>query len=306
VDENSPREGVAVSLNLRLPSTQIAAQEHGPTALAAIKSSFDDLIEQLTKHKDHLRAQTKWIRRRRVGRTRPAPQVPFEETLAAVKPQQASEEDIQSYINANIRRLERFVDRELRFRANNGDLVRDAVTREEIIDEAVANALGDDQQKPDRVGIEAWLYRLAVRAIQQVARENRDGDGEMLPLEESMRQQNVRGSDEPQLQYHQPDEMITRETILRNPTVATPEEIAFSDEMISLVELSLAGMKREDQEAFVLDAIEGFTPEEIAAISDRPAEEVRESIRRARERLQKTLTVPDEFKDKLLQHTKTA
>jgi DNA-directed RNA polymerase specialized sigma24 family protein len=145
-----------------------------------------------------------------------------------------------------------------------------------------------------------------VRAIQQVARENRDGDGEMLPLEESMRQQNVRGSDEPQLQYHQPDEMITRETILRNPTVATPEEIAFSDEMISLVELSLAGMKREDQEAFVLDAIEGFTPEEIAAISDRPAEEVRESIRRARERLQKTLTVPDEFKDKLLQHTKTA
>ena len=305
VDENSPREGFAVSLNLRLPSGQMAAQEHGPTAAAAIKSGFEDLIEQLTKHKDHLRSETKWIRRRRVGRTRPQPQVPFEETFAAVQPAQATEEDVQSWINANLPRLLRFVDRELRYRLNNGDLAPDTVTREEVVDEAVANALGDDQQKPDRIGLEAWLYRLAVRAIDEVARRERDRV-ETVPLEESARQQNVRGSDEAHLQFHQPDDMFTQENLIANPGVATPEEIAYSDEMITLLEANLLGASREDRDAFILFAVEGFTPEEIAAISDRTVEQVHESVRRVREQLRKTMSVPGELKDRLLQETRSA
>ncbi|HEX9255851.1 MAG TPA: hypothetical protein VF938_09905, partial [Candidatus Angelobacter sp.] len=55
LEQNSAREGMVISLNLRLPSGQMAAQQSGPTAVAAIKGSFDDLLEQLSRHKDRLR-----------------------------------------------------------------------------------------------------------------------------------------------------------------------------------------------------------------------------------------------------------
>src|ERR1700716_2550518 len=60
----------SVSLNLRLPSGQMAAQRSGENALAATKSAFADLISQVTKHKDLLRGH--WTRKslRRGGRER--------------------------------------------------------------------------------------------------------------------------------------------------------------------------------------------------------------------------------------------
>jgi RNA polymerase sigma factor (sigma-70 family) len=305
VDENSPRMGFAISLNLRLPSGQLAAQEQGSSLEGATKAAFNDLLEQVAKHKDHLRSQYKWPRRRRVGRTRPQPQVPFEDTIAAVHPSTATGQDITSWINANLRRLERFVDRELRFRFNSGELPPETITREEVIDEVVATALSEENIIPERLGLEAWLFRLARTTIDSVARQNRDGV-ETLPLEASMRQQNVRGSDEAVLQYHQPDETMTRENIIRDPRLATPEDIAASDEMITMVELALLGATREERDAFILFAIEGFTVHEISAISDLKPEQVRAAIKRARERLRRTITEPNEFKDQLLQHSKTA
>src|SRR5512146_2263162 len=192
IAQNSAREGLSVSLNLRLPSGQMQASGVGTTGVAALKSAFDDLIEQVTKHKDLLRNQHKWAHPRRVGRTRPRPQGPFAETLAAVKLPTVSPDDISSYVNANLYRLIRFVDRELRFRANNGQLRPGQVTREEVIDETIATALGDGVEKPERLALEPWLYRLAMRAIDELALRNSEHDAS-VPLDKSHRRQNVTG-----------------------------------------------------------------------------------------------------------------
>src|SRR5215831_10876811 len=61
VEESSAREGFIVSLNLRLPSGQMAAQEKSPVAATAIKAAFDALIEQLKRHKQVLRSKHKWV-----------------------------------------------------------------------------------------------------------------------------------------------------------------------------------------------------------------------------------------------------
>ena len=292
-------------MNLRLPSGQMAAQEKSPTATIAIKDVFDDLKEQLTKHKDLLRNQHKWPRWRRVERARPQPQVPFEETVAAVQPPTVSSEDISSWVNANLYRLQRFVERELRFRENAGELAPDTLKPEEVIDEAVANALGDGMEKPERLALEPWLYRLATRAIDDLSSRGQENVA-AVPLQKSQRPANVRGSDEPQLQYHQPDEQLIAQDTIPDSRVATPEEIAASDEMITLVEAALLSASRPDREAFILYVIEGFTIDEIAAITDRKSEEVRASIAAAREHLRASLPIPNEFRDKLLQHSKTA
>src|SRR4029077_10013088 len=72
--ENS--RSASTSLNLRLPSGQMAAQKSGENALAAVKSAFADLMSQVTKHKELLRGH--WTRKstRRGGRApllRPEP-----------------------------------------------------------------------------------------------------------------------------------------------------------------------------------------------------------------------------------------
>ena len=64
VEQNSPREGTTVSLNLRLPSGQMAVQKSASTAASAVKAAFDDLLQQVSKHKDLLRNSHKWQRRR--------------------------------------------------------------------------------------------------------------------------------------------------------------------------------------------------------------------------------------------------
>jgi len=305
VEQNSVREGFLVSLNLRLPSGQMAAQERSPNATTAIKGAFEDLLEQLIKHKDHLRNTHKWPRWRRGGRSRPEPQVPFEETVAVVQPPTVSSEDISTYVNANLSRLQRFVERELRYRESVDQLAAEALTPWEIINEAVANALGDGLEKPERLSLEPWLYRLSMRAIDDLAARAGEAPGD-VPLQRSQRAPNVRASDEPQLQYHQPDEQLIAQDIIPDRGTATPEDIAASDEMITLVEAALLSAPRENREAFILNAIEGFTVQEIAAITDRNAEQVRASVNAARDHLRKALPIPNEFRDKLLQHTRTA
>ena len=242
-----------------------------------------------------------------MDRTRTVPQVPFENTLAAVQPDSVSEADISTYVNANLSRLQRFVERELRYRESNGELRPYQLNPKEVIGEAIANALGQED-RPEKLRIEPWLYRLSLVAIRNLS--ERSGDGvDSVHLEDSPRRRSstiAEGSDESMLQFHQPDETITSESIIADPGVANPEQSAASDEMVGLVERALLGATQQDREAFLLFGIEGFTVDEISAISTRSSEDVRRSIKSAREHLQKHLPVPGEFKDKLLQHTKIA
>ena len=60
----------------------------------------------------------------------------------------------------------------------------------------------------------------------------------------------------------------------RRRRTATPEEIAYSDEMVRFVQFALRGAVPADREAFILHALEGFSAEEIASITDRKLEQV--------------------------------
>src|SRR5579884_1976605 len=112
IEERSGREGFDVRLDLRLPSGDIAARQQAKQVDTAIRGAFDDLLQQVGKHKDRLRAQHQWPNRRRAAKSREVPHVPFEDTVAAVQPASISDDDISSYVNANLPRLQRFVDRE--------------------------------------------------------------------------------------------------------------------------------------------------------------------------------------------------
>lgn len=297
VEEGSAREGASVSLNLRLPSGQMAVQASASTAAAAVKSAFEDLLQQVNKHKEILRASHKWQRGRRGDTARPAAparEVPFEQTLAAVFPPTISGDDIRSYVNANLSRLERFVEREIYFREAQEIIPRDTLSKEEVIDETIAAALGDGQEKPERLALEPWLYRLALRALDDLSQTD-DSSENAMPLEESARRRNVKGSDEPELQFHQPDESITGATVIADSRVATPEQILASDEIMRLIASSLRDLGSGPREAFILYALEGFTVDEIGAITGHPADRILAFISSARDHLRKAPGLAREF-----------
>jgi DNA-directed RNA polymerase specialized sigma24 family protein/ribosome-associated translation inhibitor RaiA len=297
VEEVSAREGTSVSLNLRLPSGQLAVQAKAETAAAAVKSAFEDLLQQVNKHKEILRSSHKWQRGRRGGSARPGAamsEVPFEQTLAAISPPKVSGDDVRSYVNANLGRLERFVEREIYFREAQEAIVPGTLSKEEVIDEAIAAALGDGQEKPERLALEPWLYRLALRALDELSHTD-ESDGNAVHLEDSARRRNVKASDEAELQFHQPDESITGETVIPDSRVATPEQIMASDEMLRLIASALRDLGSGPREAFILHAIEGFSVGEIMAITGLPADRVLAFISAAREHLRRAPALAREF-----------
>jgi DNA-directed RNA polymerase specialized sigma24 family protein/ribosome-associated translation inhibitor RaiA len=303
VEELSAREGTSVSLNLRLPSGQMSVHSKAPTATAAVKIAFEDLLQQAGKHKDLLRSTHKWPRRRHETSARRNISVPFEETLAAVFPATVSSDDVRSYVNANLSRLERFVEREIYFREAADMVAPDAISKEEVIDETIAAALSDGpgktgHEKPERLALEPWLYRLAIDALDELSRPER-ADGSAVRLEESARRQNVKASDEPGLQFHQPDEAITEEVIIADVRVATPEQIVGSDEMMHLIAAALLDVTAADREAFILHAIEGFALDEISAITGKPPDRVAASISAARDHLRKSPALARQFKGRM-------
>jgi len=298
VEEVSAREGVSVSLNLRLPSGQMAAQVSAATAATAIKMGFEDLLQQVNKHKEILRASHKWHRGKRGNASRlsgAVREVPFETTLAAVFPPTISADDIRSYVNVNLARLDRFVEREIFFREAHELIAPDSVSKEEVIDEAIAAALSEGQEKPEKLALEPWLYRQAMRALDDLSRTD-ETDSNAVHLEESARRRNVKASDEPELQFHQPDESITEETVIPDSRVATPEQIIASDELLRLIASALRDLGSGPREAFILHALEGFSVQEIGAITGLPEDRVMTFVSAARDHLRRHPEVARQFR----------
>jgi RNA polymerase sigma factor (sigma-70 family) len=324
--EQENNRSASASLNLRLPSGQMAAQRSGENALAAVKSAFADLFSRVTKHKDLLRGQ--WTQKsvRREGRGRltqmpmPAEPVPTRtagakhaEPILAVVPQMpaiaartdgAVVADVEMWLSGNLRKLEEFVDQELNFQVEADQIREDQITREEVIDEVIVSALSHLDGRRQLLSPESWFHRLALQAIRRLIHDNADIAN--ISLDESAGIQNVTGSDENVLQYHQPDDSLPEESVIRDESVRTPEEIMAGDEMVDQLDVVLREVQAQDREAFVLYTLEGFTVDEISRLAGRPAEQVRQSIHDARTHIQQKLPTQNQLRRSLLLHSRVA
>jgi RNA polymerase sigma factor (sigma-70 family) len=314
-----------MSLNLRLPSGQMAVQRSGENALAAVKSAFADLLSQVTKHKDMLRGQ--WTRKslRRTGRERLAT-MPASELLPAkgngekrvqihrvatppkpvpaAKTDEAAVADVELWLSANLLKLEEFIDQELRFQVETDRIREDQITREEVLDEVIVSALSQEDGKTQLLSPESWFHRLALQAIRRLIHDNADTAN--ISLDAPAGIQNVTGSDENVLQYHQPDDSLPEESIIRDESVRTPEEIMAGDEMVAQLDIVLREVRSNDREAFVLYTLEGFTVDEISRLAGRPAEQVRQSIHDARTHIKEKLPAQNQLRRSLLHHSRVA
>jgi RNA polymerase sigma factor (sigma-70 family) len=212
--------------------------------------------------------------------------------------------DVELWLSANLRKLEEFIDQEINFQVESDRIREDQITREEVIDEVIVSALSHEGGKMELLSPEGWFHRLAVQAIRRLIHDNADTAN--ISLDAPAGIQNVTGSDENVLQYHQPDDSLPEESIIRDESVRTPEEIMAGDEMVAQLDLVLGGVKAGDREAFVLYTLEGFTVEEISRLAGRSAEQVRQSIHDARVHIQQKLPTQNQLRKSLLHHSRVA
>jgi RNA polymerase sigma factor (sigma-70 family) len=303
-------QGATTSLNLRLPSGQMAAQNTALTIQQAVKGAFSDLVGQLTRHKEQLRGGWNWKGRRREAGTAPMPAQPESPPgEGGVKPENL---DVAMWINANLARLQQFIDRELRYRVSIGEIREDQITRDEVVDEVVVGALTAQEEnelaagegRVERRALESRLYRLALLAVRGLT--NSTADIAAVSLDAPAGVPNVTGSDENHLQYHQTDDALPEESVIADESAKSPEELFASEEMVRQLDRVLRGVTMADREAFVLYVLEGFTVEEIARIAGHPPEQVRKSIHHVREVVRRKLHTADEFRRSLLRRAQVA
>ena len=227
---------------------------------------------------------------------RPVPQEDFVRDVAAAK--------LETWLSANLRGLEKFVDREIQFQVE-AEQVRDGqITREEVIDEVILSALSQEDGKAQLLSLESWFHRFALQAIRRLITAN--ADTASISLDGPAGTQNVTGSDENVLQYHQPDDSLPEESVIRDVTVRTPEEIMVGDEMVAQLEAALHGVGKQEREAFVLFTLEGFTVEEIARLTGLAPDQVRESVHQARKHIQQKLPPQSQLIGSLMGHSRVA
>jgi RNA polymerase sigma factor (sigma-70 family) len=302
----------------------MASQKPGENALASIKSAFSDLFSQLTKHKDVLRGHLTGKASRRESRERltqaPSPAGPVRTKndgvkkgeipralavpVTAAKTDGAVVADVEMWLSANLRKLEEFIDQELNIQVAAERVREDQITREEVVDEVIVSALSQEDGKAQLLSPESWFHRLALQAIRRLIHANADTG--TISLDAPAGIQNVSGSDENVLQYHQPDDSLPEESIIRDQNVRTPEEIMAGDEMVAQLDILLHEVRALDREAFVLYTLEGFTVDEISRLAGRPAEQVRQSIHHARTHIQQKLPMQNQLRKSLLHHSRVA
>jgi RNA polymerase sigma factor (sigma-70 family) len=297
--EEAPKSGFTVALNLRLPAGQMTARASTETLHAAIRIAFDDLTDQLRKHKEHLRSEYRYPRVRGVERQRIEPQVAFESTLAAVKLEKISSLDVTGFVNANLDRLRGYVERELRFRRDSGQRRLAEVSAEEVIDEVIANALDEHQPRPEKIALEPWLYRLSRSAMDRLGNQLNSAVHPVRLDEEEIHP--VADVDlEEMRQFYHPDESITNENLIADQHGSTPEDEASREELMAMVERSLRHATPPQREAFLLFTMEGFRLAEIASITERTLEQVQADVKIAREHLRRSLMAAGERRQKLV------
>ena len=155
------------------------------------------------------------------------------------------------------------------------------------MDEAIVRALGNGGEKPERLALEPGFYRLAMRAIDMNWPPAPTSTTATCIWKNPRAKRNARASDvSRKLQFHQPDEAISARTLSPTAAFRLPNKSHPPSEMLRLVEIALRGTHRTAREPSILQAIEGFTEEEIAAITDRKPDEIRASVKAACEHLE--------------------
>ncbi len=295
----------SVSLNLRLPSGQVAAQQSGTSLLTIIKSAFADLLSQISKHKELLRGRWRHKRERGVIEVaEPESAASADARSRAQSDQVPQNGELEKWLSTNLAALKNFIEHELQYRISTGELRRDQITPEEVMDEAVLSALSHENGRAALLPSDRWFQRLALQAIRRLVGATAETGN--FSLDDPAGTENAVGDADNILRHLPPDEAPPEEILIGNLGDPSPEQLLATEEMVGQLDAVLREVGALEREAFVLYTLEGFTIDEISRLVGQPPEQVRQAIRKARQHVERKLPPQNDLKRPLLGRSRVA
>ena len=275
---------------LWLPTGTLVAEGKGDTARAAVDETVDILLREIRRHKELVRKD--YLYRRRRYRER---------ELGAAEPylkrdvEERRREAFFELLRPLLRTVRRHARRELRVLELEGVIPRGEVTPEDLVDEVVAAAWERFPERPHRKPLDLWLIELLDERLKALAERP-----EKVLL----------GSEEAEVEEEPltPEEDVTEESYWLERLFETPERLTLEDlvpdyhapeaweeltaeEQRERLEKALVPLSPEERQALFLYALEGYDEDEIAMLQGVDVSEVRERIERARNKLAEALGV---------------
>jgi RNA polymerase sigma factor (sigma-70 family) len=274
-----------ISATLDVPGKLLAAGHEAHDATAAVRKSVAELERQFDAHNAKIRGDHIW---KRVTRRQ---DVPERETGTPSLSQ--DNDSFFSLVSPHLSALHDFVQHVLEFAEARGDLRRDQLTHDDVVDEALLRAYSEAADDRRRKDVRAWIFELAEEQIQKEIRRTKWERHHTISVEadipETTPMEEVSTMGEEVLDFYQPDGDLKLEDILPHLEVDSPEEDTAREELRECVREALNSMPRPWRRAVLGYHIEGLTGVELAQVVTRPQQEVERILEYARSYLRERL-----------------
>ncbi|HYI96808.1 MAG TPA: sigma-70 family RNA polymerase sigma factor [Bryobacteraceae bacterium] len=267
-----------ISATLDVPGKLLAAGHEARDPTTAVRKSVSELERQFEEHKAKVRGEHIWkrvARRQEIGPRQTA------------TPSNSYDHDsFFALVSPHLSALHDFVQHVLEFAEARGDLRRDQLTHDDVVDEALLRAYSEAADERSRKDVRAWIFELAEEQIQKEIRRTKWERHHTISVEADIREtppmEEVSTMGEEVLDFYQPDGDLKLEDILPELEMDSPEEDTAREELRECVREALNSMPRPWRRAVLGYHVEGLTGIELAQAVTRPQQEVERILEYAR------------------------
>lgn len=268
LEQLSTRKQFHAALVLNLPQKAIHVDTIEEEVSTAILRAFNELRRRVKRFKSHLNREKVRVR---------APQ-------PAAQPVEEPAQDVGEAVGDNLEKIENYIRREIYHRAVLQGLSPGILQPHEVVDDVFVEVSSRKPARPEHLSMEQWMFQVARRVLSQRMRDVIEA-GKHAHVEEPL-ENAEKWEDEP-LNFYQPDESLRLEDLMRDSSVATPEEYLAEEETEERLQKAIAELPDAVREPFILYALEGFNSDEAAMILGKSKEEVLDAVKDARRLLRK-------------------
>lgn len=252
--EKSPSHHLyRVGLRLKLPSRVLATAAEEHNVVLVLREAFDELDRLAEKHVARLRRAHLW---KRVARRRR-----LEELKHRAPHQGELRQVLFELIQPHLDALFAYVRRELRYEGFDGASALDAA---DIVAGTLLRALERPREPRRQLKVRGWLLALAHEEIAAQLQNFWVTESIEAPADEGHEEPTVH--DEERYEYWEPEEQLTLEDLLPDPTAETPEEAAMQNDLRRALLRAIATLPRSWRHAVILTTFDGLAPAEAAGV----------------------------------------
>ena len=260
-------------LVLTMPQNTIRVEEMETNPAPCVLRAFEELLRKVKKFKSQLNRERFWRK---------------EATPKMETPSADTTRELEDAINHNLDQVENYIRRELYHHLVTNSIPPGLLQTHALLDEVFLEVSSKASSKPENVPLEQWMFQMARSVVNR-----RIGSLEKTREEPHVEERapvNSRWEDE-ELDFHQPDEVLHLEDLMRDEHSVTPEELLIREEAQQDFHNAIAHLPGSIRESFILFYLEGFNSDEVAMITGKNPGEVLEDVEKARIQLRQQIEI---------------